>query len=234
MGGDETTSRTAQRRYDRQARFYDYMEAPWELLIYRGLRRQLSADVQGTTILEVGVGTGRNLPYHPNGSRMIAVDLSPRMLRRAAGRARQLGSDVDLLLADAQRLPFRDEAFDAGVATFVFCSVPEPVAGLQELNRVIRGGGRVHLLEHVRAANPLIGRLMDLLNPLWVRLTGSNINRDTVSNVARAALEIDSVESRSLGLMKLIHASARRAGAARAAVGESGPAKEAATDVALG
>ena len=231
MNGDV---RTAQRRYDRQARFYDYMEAPWELLIYRGLRRQLWAEVQGTTILEVGVGTGRNLPYHPSGARLIAVDLSPRMLRGAAGRARRLGSGVDLMLADAQRLPFRDGAFDAGVATFVFCSVPEPVAGLQELNRVIRGGGRVHLLEHVRASNPLIGRLMDLLNPLWVRLTGANINRDTVGNVARAGLEVDSVESRSLGLMKLIHASARRADAAPPREGVSALAGEAEPDVAHG
>jgi len=232
MKGDETTSRTAQRRYDRQARFYDYMEAPWELLIYRGLRRDLWAGVQGTTILEVGVGTGRNLPRHPSGARMIAVDLSPRMLRRAAARARQMGNHADLLLADAQRLPFRDGAFDAGVATFVFCSVPNPVAGLQEMNRVIRGGGRVHLLEHVRAANPAVGRLMDLLNPLWVRLTGANINRDTVSNVARAGVEVESVESRSLGLMKLIRGSARRAGAA--APGPVEAASEALDDVAHG
>jgi len=234
MNGDEATSRTAQRRYDRQARFYDYMEAPWELLIYRGLRRQLWAHVHGATILEVGVGTGRNLTYHPSGARLIAVDLSPRMLRRAAARARGLGSDVDLLLADAQRLPFRDGAFDAGVATFVFCSVPEPVAGLQEMNRVVRGGGRVHLLEHVRAANPVVGRLMDLLNPLWVRLTGANINRDTVGNVARAGLEIDSVESRSLGMMKLIHASTRGAGAAPPREGKSALAGEATIDVAHG
>ena len=182
-------------------------------MIYRGLRRQLWAHVQGTTILEVGVGTGRNLPYHPGEARLVAVDLSPRMLRRAAARARRLGSNVDLLLADAQRLPFRDGAFDVGVATFVFCSVPEPVGGLQEINRVIHGGGRVHLLEHVRSRNPIVGKLMDWMNPIWVRLTGANINRDTVSNVTRAGLKVDSVESRSLGLMKLIHASARRAGA---------------------
>jgi len=232
MKGDETTSRTAQRRYDRQARFYDYMEAPWELLIYRGLRRGLWAGVQGTTILEVGVGTGRNLPRHPSGARLIAVDLSPGMLRHAVRKAGRLGRDVDLVLADAQHLPFRNGAFDAAAATFVFCSVPDPVAGLREVSRAIRNGGRVHLLEHVRARNPIVGKLMDWLNPLWVRLTGANINRDTVSNVARAGVEVESVESRSLGLMKLIRGSARRAGAA--APGPVEAASEALDDVAHG
>jgi ubiquinone/menaquinone biosynthesis C-methylase UbiE len=87
--------------------------------------------------LEVGVGTGKNLPYHPEGSRSVAVDLSPGMLRRAARKADRLGRDVDLVLADAQRLPFRDGVFDAAAATFVFCSVPDPVMGLGEVRRVV-------------------------------------------------------------------------------------------------
>lgn len=217
MSKDASASATAQKRYDRQAAFYDLMEAPWEALIYRRLRRRLWADVSGATILEVGVGTGRNLPYHPSGGLVVAIDLSPRMLRRAAGKALHEGRRVDLLLADAQRLPFRDGAFDAAIATFVFCSVPDPVAGLQEVRRVVRGGGRTHLLEHVRLANPLLGRLMDLMNPIWVRLTGANINRDTVGNVARAGIEIESVDSRTLGLMKVIRGSVRRPEASEAA-----------------
>ena len=199
-------SLAAQRRYDRQAGFYDFIEVPWELLIYRGLRRRLWSQVAGARILEIGVGTGRNLPHHPAGARLVAVDLSPRMLRRAAGHARRLNQELDLLLADAQRLPFRDGAFDAGAATFVFCSVPDPVAGLQEVKRVVHAGGRVHLLEHVRASNPLIGRLMDLLNPIWVRLTGANINRDTVANVQSAGIRLENVESR-MGIMRLIRGS---------------------------
>jgi ubiquinone/menaquinone biosynthesis C-methylase UbiE len=99
---DVSASATAQKRYDRQAGFYDLMEAPWEILIYRGLRRRLWAGVRGATLLEVGVGTGRNLPYHPGGTRVVAVDLSPRMLRRAAARARGRGGEIDFVLADAQ------------------------------------------------------------------------------------------------------------------------------------
>ena len=201
------TART-QARYDRAAGRYDLVEAPMEWLIKR-LRRHLWANVDGETVLEVGVGTGKNLPYHPQGTRLVALDISPRMLRRAADRARRLGRDADLVLGDAQRLPFREGAFDAAVATFVFCSVPDPVAGLQEVRRVVRDEGGVHLLEHVRAQNPVLGWLMDLANPIAVRLTGANINRDTVSNVAKAEITLDAIESRGFGLLKLIRGAVR-------------------------
>jgi len=204
------TGETAQtqKRYDRQAFMYDLKEAPMELFARR-FRRWLWSGVRGRMVLEVGVGTGKNLPFHPTGIRVVALDLSPRMLQRAARRAAP-GRDVDLVLGDAQRLPFRDGAFDAAAATFVFCSVPDPVAGLEEARRVVREEGRVHLLEHVRARNAVLGRLMDLLNPIAVRLSGANINRDTVSNVARAGIAVDAVDSRWFGLVKLIRGSVAR------------------------
>jgi ubiquinone/menaquinone biosynthesis C-methylase UbiE len=201
-------SLTTQRRYDRQAALFDLMEAPIEALVFGGLRRRLWSDVRDSRVLEIGVGTGKNMPYHSEGTRAVAVDISPQMLRRAASRARRLERDVDLVLADAQHLPFRDGAFDAAAATFVFCSVPEPVNGLQEVRRVVRDGGRVHLLEHVRARNPIVGRLMDLANPIVVRLSGANINRDTVSNVGKADIALDTVDSRGFGILKLIRGSA--------------------------
>ena len=203
MKGNEATSLT-QKRYDRQAGLFDFWEAPIEALGFKRLRKRLWSEVHGARILEVGVGTGKNLPYHPEGSRSVAVDLSPGMLRRAARKADRLGRDVDLVLADAQRLPFRDGAFDAAAATFVFCSVPDPVLGLREVHRVLRQDGDLHLLEHVRSRNPIIGRLMDWTNPLWVRVSGANINRDTVANVQRAGFELDAVESRMFGILKLI------------------------------
>jgi ubiquinone/menaquinone biosynthesis C-methylase UbiE len=201
-------SLTTQRRYDRQATLYDVMEVPVEILAFKGLRKRLWSEVQGALVLEVGVGTGKNLPYHPDDTRSVAIDISPRMLRRADRRARRLGRAVDLVLADAQHLPFRDGAFDAAADTFVFCSVPDPIAGLREVRRVVRDGGRVHLLEHVRARNPIVGRIMDLANPVAIRMTGANINRDTVSNAAKAGLELDDVQSRGLGILKLIRGSA--------------------------
>lgn len=211
MSCDAGEARQVQKRYDRQAALYDLMEAPMELMGLRRLRRRFWRGVSGPRLLEVGVGTGKNIPHYPPGARVVAVDISPRMLRRAASRARRLDREVDLILADAQRLPFRDGAFDTAAATFLFCSVPDPLSGLREVRRVVREEGRVHLLEHVRARSPLIGRLMDLLNPLWVRVTGANINRDTVSNVERAGIALEQVESRSLGIVKLMRGSPRAA-----------------------
>ena len=127
------------------------METPLELLAFNRLRRRLWSEVHGARVLEVGVGTGKNLPYHPDGARSVAIDISPRMLRRAASRAQHLGRDVDLVLADAQHLPFRDDTFDSAADTFVFCSVPDPIAGLEEVRRVVRDEGQIHLVEHVRA-----------------------------------------------------------------------------------
>ncbi len=200
-------SLATQRRYDRQAAMFDLMEAPVEFLAFGRLRPRLWGEVDGAVVLEVGVGTGKNIPHYPDSSRTVAVDISPRMLERAARRAERLGRDVDFVLADAQHLPFRDNVFDAAADTFVFCSVPDPIAGLEEVRRVIREGGHVHLLEHVRASNPLVGRLMDLANPIAVRMSGANINRDTVSNVTKGGMTLDNVESRGLGIVKLIRAS---------------------------
>ncbi len=218
-------SLVTQRRYDRQAALYDVMDAPVEALMFKGLRRRLWSDVEGVLVLEIGVGTGKNMPYHPDGSRLVAVDISPRMLRRAASRARRLGQSVDLILADAQHLPLRDNTFDAAAASFVFCSVPNPIAGLEEARRVVRDEGRIHLLEHVRSANRIAGRLMDLANPVAVRLSGANINRDTLSNVEKAGIAPDAIESSAFGIVKLIRGSTRRPAApARASTGKGSAA----------
>ena len=204
-------TRVTQGRYDRQAGLFDFIEAPVEFLAFRSLRKRLWSEVRADRLLEIGVGTGKNLAYHPQGARSVAIDLSPRMLERAARRSERSVRHVDLVVADAQHLPFRDDVFDAAAATFVFCSVPDPVLGLSEVARVVRGEGQIHLLEHVRAGNSIAGRVIDLLNPLVVRLSGANINRRTVSNVARAGVEVDSVVSRGLGIIKVIRASVKHA-----------------------
>jgi len=202
--GDSRATAVAQRRYDRQAALYDLREAPMELFIGRWRRRLWSQIPPGSRVLEIGVGTGKNMRWYPPGVSVVAVDFSPKMLARAVRRARRRRIDVALALMDAQGLAFADGCFDAVVTACVFCSVPDPVLGLQEVRRVLRPDGKIVLLEHVRSRLPVLGRIMDWLNPLSVRLQGANINRDTVGNVEKAGLSARRVDNLFLDIVKLI------------------------------
>jgi ubiquinone/menaquinone biosynthesis C-methylase UbiE len=199
-------TRREQKAYDRHSRWYDLTQWPMEAFGLGRLRQRLWDQVQGERVLEVGVGTGRNLAYYPAQSRVVAIDLSPGMLRRAVKRAERMGRQVDFALADAQRLPFRDGSFDTVTATCVFCSVPDPLQGLRELRRVSRRGGSTLLLEHVRAKNPFLGKVMDWMNPIAVRMSGANINRRTVENVKLAGLAVEREDSFMMSIVKMLRA----------------------------
>jgi len=199
-------TRREQARYDRQARWYDIAVAPVEALALMGLRRRLWSAVDGSPrVLEIGVGTGRNLVHYPKGSRPVALDLSPEMLKRAARKAARDGRSVDFLLADTQHLPFRDSVFDVVLATLVFCSVPDPVRGLSEAARVCHPEGQAVFLEHVRPENPLLGKAADALNKFTSR-GGEYVNRDTAASVRQARLEILREDKHRMGIVKLMRA----------------------------
>jgi len=171
-------------------------------------RENLWKFVHGPRVLEVGVGTGKNIEFWPPNCRMTAIDLTPGMLDIARQLAKSLNKqDADLFLADVQHLELPSGIFDTVVATFVFCSVPDPVQGLREIGRVVRPGGQVLLLEHVRIDRPVVGAMMDILAPLVVRLNGANINRRTIENVRIAGLHIERVKDLDrMGMFKLIFA----------------------------
>ena len=130
---------------------------------------------------------------------ITGIDLTPGMLARAHKKADDLNLDVDFRLGDVQSLEFEDHTFDTVVATFVFCSVPDPILGLLELARATKPNGQIILLDHVRSRMPILGTLMDIFNPLVVSIMGANINRQTVENVRKAGLQIDTVENLAIG-----------------------------------
>ena len=203
---DPSATDATRRCYQRISPIYDLMEGLAERR-YHPWRTKLWSQLPGMHVLEVGIGTGKNMQFYPAGISITGIDLTPGMLQRAQRRSSELrlSSRVELNLGDVQRLDFPDSNFDSAIATFVFCSVSDPVLGLLELGRVVKPGGYVLLLEHMRSPNPFVGTLMDLLNPLIVRMMGANINRQTVDNIRRAGLEIERVEDLGMGgIFKLI------------------------------
>lgn len=193
-------------RYDRLAPWFDGLEGFLEGLIFRRLRKKLWAMVDGEHILEVGVGTGKNFGFYPEFARMTAIDFSPKMLEQAQRKRERKQIQVDLDLMDVQRLYYADNSFDTVVASFVFCSVPLPRKGLKEIYRVLKPGGQLLLLEHVLSSNKFMAMLMNLFNPLVLRLVGTNINRQTVKNVQACAFKSIFIDPASSDMIKLIRA----------------------------
>jgi len=181
----DKNSKKISQKYDRNANMYDIFEAPMDRMVLARWRSEIMQELQGK-VLEVGVGTGKNIDYYPDGLDITAIDFSEKMLEKAKERAAKLGKKVNLMLMDAQEMAFEDNTFDTVFATCVFCTVPDPVKGLQEIKRVCKKDGKIILIEHVRSEGRLVGVAMDILNPLVLGLTGTNINRRTVENIEKA------------------------------------------------
>src|SRR5881396_3568186 len=177
---------------------YDPVCALYERLALDRWRRWLVAGARGLA-LDVGCGTGRNLPLYREGVRVIGLDPAWESLQRARQRAPR----ARLVRGSAEALPFRDGAFDTVVSGLVFCSVPDPARGLAEVKRVLRPGGALRMLEHVRATGGLKARVQDRWQPLWTRLSGGcHWNRETERSVEAAGFRIEAGTRRAKGDMR--------------------------------
>ena len=194
-------------RYERIAWAYDLLDLPFEYGRYRKIRPLLFRGLSGR-ILEVGVGTGRNFPFYPPGSDVVAIDLSPAMLIRAERRLSTAAARVELHQMDVTRLAFPNRRFDAAVATFLFCTLPDElqIAGMRELGRVVRPAGIIRCLEYTRPSGGL-RRLMTRLWEPWVYWAyGAGFDHKTEQHVPDAGLQL--TESRFVAdeLIKLLGA----------------------------
>lgn len=153
--------------------------------------------------LFVAVGTGLDIKRFPPGLEIVGIDLSEAMLRRAEPRAHRYPGPLTLLQMDAAHLGFADASFDTTVTSCTMCSVPDPVRTLQELYRVLRPGGSLLMFEHVRSRNPVFGLALDWMT-LFTRLSGTEMNRDTVKNAVAAGFRIMSIESAYLDIVLAI------------------------------
>lgn len=173
------------------------------------LRRRVVESVSGE-ILELGAGTGANSPLYSPGVRVTAIDLRPAHLLAATKKARSAGhrSEFTVACADAQQLPFPDNTFDSVLGTLVFCSISDPATALAEVHRVLKPGGQLILLEHVRGQTPITRRLTDWLHPVWFAVNGvCHLNRETAETVAAAGFNIDFKTTHARGVIQVIHAS---------------------------
>jgi ubiquinone/menaquinone biosynthesis C-methylase UbiE len=178
---------------------YDRLFKATEEAGLRQMRRELVAKAEGR-VLEVGAGTGANVELYPDAvEELVLAEPDPHMTARLREKLAQWGSGAEVVEAPAERLPFEDSSFDTVVVTLVLCTVPDPRAALTEIARVLRPGGKLLFIEHVRSEQPGLARWQDRLERPWRFLgDGCHCNRDTVATIAASPLTLGEVEHGTL------------------------------------
>jgi ubiquinone/menaquinone biosynthesis C-methylase UbiE len=201
----ETPTARQRRVWDKTAPSYDKQIAFFEKIQFGGGREWLGARAR-SRILEVAIGTGRNLPHYPADATITGVDLSPAMLAIAEQCAAELGRSVDLREGDAQRLPFPDCSFGTVVCALSLCTIPDPAAAIREMRRVLVPGGRLLLLDHIGSTWPPIHLAQRLLEQITIRTAGEHFTRRQLPLVQAAGFQTVDVERLKAGTVERIHA----------------------------
>jgi ubiquinone/menaquinone biosynthesis C-methylase UbiE len=193
------------RAWEKSAPAYDRQMTFLERIWLGGGREWLGARIRGR-VLEVAIGTGLNLPHYPAEASITGIELSPAMLAVAKRRAADLGLDADLRTGDAGALPFPGEAFDTVVCALSLCTIPDPVAAIGEMRRVLVPGGRLLLVDHVASTWPPVHAAQWLLERLTIRAAGEHFTRRQLPLVRAAGFEIVDTERLKAGTVERIHA----------------------------
>ncbi len=203
----ENTAETerVERIYGELAERYDRAIGVAERLLFAGGREWACSRAAGD-VLEIAVGTGRNLAHYPGDARVVGVELSPRMIEIARRRAEEANVEADLRLGDAQNLDFPDERFDAVVCTLALCTIPDDERAVAEVFRALRPGGRFFLLEHVRSPNPVVRVAQRILEPVTLRFEADHLLREPLDRLGPAGFEVEEVHRSKLGIVERISA----------------------------
>ena len=201
----ETPAARQKRVWDKSAPSYDKQIAFFEKTWFGGGREWLGQRAH-SRILEVAIGTGRNLPHYPAGAAVTGIEVSPAMLAIARQRAAGLGRDADLQEGDAERLPFADASFDTVVCALSLCTIPDPAAAIGEMNRVLVPGGRLLLLDHIGSTWPPVHAAQWLLEQITIRAAGEHFTRRQLPLVEAAGFQVIETERRKAGTVERIYA----------------------------
>jgi len=179
-----------QKKYNRNAIVYDLIEFPVEKVLYSKWRKKYFSNLIGK-VLDVGIGTGKNIDYYNNEAEVTGIDFSKKMLEKVKRKLKKSGrKNISLKLMDVENLKFRDNSFDYVITSSVFCSVPNPIEGLKEIKRVLKPNGKLIMVEHVLSKNKIIAFFENLFNPMVKFLTGVNINRNTRQNIEKSGMVV--------------------------------------------
>ena len=196
-----TETERVRRIQDKEAPRYDRQMGFFERVLFGGGREWACSRVRGE-VLEIAIGTGRNLPFYAPDVRLTGIELSPEMLAIARERAQHLGREVDLRLGDAQSLDLDDDSFETVIITFGLCTIPDDRAAVREARRVLRSGGRVVLLEHVRSPSLAVRAVQRMLDPAAVRFGADHLVREPLDYLSGEGFEIESVERFKWGIVE--------------------------------
>jgi ubiquinone/menaquinone biosynthesis C-methylase UbiE len=187
--------------FDASANQYDKAMAFNEKLLFGDGRAWACSQARGK-VLEIAIGTGLNLPFYPTNIELTGIEISAVMLEIARRRAQSIGREVELVIGDAQELPFPDQRFDTVICTIALCSIPDELKAAAEAYRVLRPGGRFVALEHVRSPNIIIRSLERLLDSYTVRTQGDHLLREPVEILWEVGFSIEYLQRRKLGIIE--------------------------------